>query len=37
MGRVERQAFVAGPKTAERVQRLNKAVQDCAILGFIKK
>jgi hypothetical protein len=32
MGRVERQAFVAGPKTAERVQRLNKAVQDCAIL-----
>jgi hypothetical protein len=35
MGRVERQAFVAGPKTAERVQRLNKAVRDCAILPVV--
>lgn len=33
--KIVREAFVTGPKTAERVQRLNKAVLDCEILPVV--
>lgn len=33
--RIDRKAFITGPKTAERVQRLNTAVLDCEILPVV--
>lgn len=33
--KINREAFIIGPKTKERVKRLNEAVHDCEILPVV--